>query len=83
MFHRIDDVSTIDGPRYFALAQRIGAYRGVMHAIFTARAHREAEEERRGGPSASMSSARAPEKVDASAAVAAADGWIEHVKEGG
>jgi hypothetical protein len=31
-FHRIDDPSTLDGPRYFRLAWRLAAYQGVMQA---------------------------------------------------
>ena len=31
-FHRVDDWRTLDGPRYFALANRLGAYTGVMQA---------------------------------------------------
>lgn len=28
--HRVDDMSTMDGPRFFQFALRLPAYRGVM-----------------------------------------------------
>lgn len=31
-FHRIDDVSALDGPTFFKLAWRLPAYTGVMQA---------------------------------------------------
>lgn len=31
-FHRIDDVTTMDGPTFFRLAWRLPAYTGVMQA---------------------------------------------------
>jgi hypothetical protein len=31
-FHRVDDPMTLDGPRYFSLAMRLGAYAGVVAA---------------------------------------------------
>jgi hypothetical protein len=36
VFHRIDDPSTLDGPRFFRLAWRLAAYQGVMQARVTA-----------------------------------------------
>lgn len=32
VFHRIDDVTTLDGPTFFRLAWRLPAYTGVMQA---------------------------------------------------
>lgn len=32
MFHRVDDVTTLDGPAFFRLAHRLPAYAGVMQA---------------------------------------------------
>lgn len=32
VFHRIDDIATLDGPRFFRLAWRLPAYQGVMRA---------------------------------------------------
>lgn len=32
VFHRIDDVSSLDGPTFFRLAWRLTAYTGVMQA---------------------------------------------------
>lgn len=32
VFHRIDDVTALDGPRFFRLAWRLSAYTGVMQA---------------------------------------------------
>ena len=84
-FHRVDDPLALDGPRYFALAQRVGAYRGVMHAIYTARAQRE-HDSRNGGPSTApgrSSASSQPSRVSEDVALAQlSDGWIEHVKEG-
>jgi hypothetical protein len=32
VFHRVDDVMTLDGPTFFRLAWRLPAYTGVMQA---------------------------------------------------
>ena len=79
-FHRIDDVSTIDGPRYFSLAQRLSAYQGVRGAVLAERAARERQE---GGGSGSSAPRGGVTRVSEAEAVIAADGWIEHVKEEG
>lgn len=84
-FHRVDDPLSIDGPRYFTLAQRLGAYAGVMAAIYTERQRREREGES-GAPSAApgRSGAGQTSRVsdDAALAMLASEGWAEHVKEG-
>lgn len=85
-FHRIDDPLSIDGPRYFTLAQRVGAYAGVMAAIYTERQRREREGES-GAPSVApgrSGSAGQTSRVsdDAALAMLASEGWAEHVKEG-
>ena len=84
-FHRVDDPLSIDGPRYFTLAQRLGAYAGVMAAIYTERQRREREGEN-GAPSAApgRSGAGQTSRVsdDAALAMLASEGWAEHVKEG-
>jgi len=36
VFHRVDDLGTLDGPRFFRLALRIFAYDGVMAARLAA-----------------------------------------------
>ena len=36
VFHRVDDLGTLDGPRFFQLALRIFAYDGVMAARLAA-----------------------------------------------
>jgi len=36
VFHRVDDLHTLDGPRFFRLALRIFAYDGVMAARLAA-----------------------------------------------
>ncbi len=33
VFHRVEDLDTLDGPRFFRLAYRIAAYQGVMAAV--------------------------------------------------
>lgn len=76
-FHRIDDVSQIDGPRYFALAQRISAYQGVRAAVLMERDRREREGE--SGPQSG--SAAKPSEVPNQAAFAASEGWVGHVVE--
>ncbi len=40
-FHRIDNIWAMDGPRFFYLAYRLTAYRGVMRSL----AERQAEEQ--------------------------------------
>jgi hypothetical protein len=30
VFHRVDDIYSLDGPRFFRLAARLSAYQGVM-----------------------------------------------------
>lgn len=85
-FHRIDDPMTIDGPRYFSLAARLGAYAGVMQARVLALR----EEERKAGsgahsaaPTASRSEAPSRVSDDTALAMLAADGWAEHITEEG
>lgn len=81
-FHRVDDPLSIDGPRYFSLAQRVGAYSGVMAAIYTERQRREHEGES-GAPSAAPGRSGQTSRVSDDVAIAQlSDGWIEHVKEG-
>lgn len=45
-FHRIDDIWTMNGPRFFAFAYRLPAYKGVMRALAEKQAM---DEEKRGG----------------------------------
>lgn len=86
-FHRIDDPMTIDGPRYFSLAVRLGAYLGVVAA--RAAEHRAAEQGRDTAPvAAPRSAATAPQQPTrqsdtALLATLAAEGWAEHVVEEG
>ena len=47
VFHRVDDVWSLPGPRFFRLAWRLAAYQGVMQA----RAVAEAEEREPAGRS--------------------------------
>lgn len=35
VFHRIDDVTVLDGPTFFKLAWRLPAYAGVMQNLVT------------------------------------------------
>jgi len=78
-FHRIDDVSAIDGPRYFYLAQRVSCYAGVRAAVLGERDRRERE----GVDGGSSSTSKAPKKVSDDAALASiSDGWVEHRKQG-
>lgn len=42
-FHRIDNIWAMNGPRFFALAYRLPAYRGVMRAL----AEKQANEQHR------------------------------------
>lgn len=84
-FHRIDDPSTIDAPRYFSLASRLAAYAGVIQARVVA----EREESREGrheahSPASAPSSPADPSRVSDVGALAmlAADGWVEHSTEG-
>lgn len=79
-FHRVDDVSTIDGPRYFSLAQRLSAYSGVMGAIVAERARRE-NDNGSGSPRAA-GGASSRTVVSDDMAIASAPEWIEHVKAG-
>ena len=84
-FHRVDDPLSIDGPRYFTLAQRLGAYAGVMAAIYTERQRREREGEsgaRRPAPGRSGAGQTSRVSDDAALAMLASEGWAEHVKEG-
>ena len=50
VFHRIDDVTALDGPRFFRLAWRLSAYTGVMQARVVAES--EADHDRPTAPSA-------------------------------
>lgn len=77
-FHRIDDVDKIDGPRYFSLAQRLTAYTGVRAAIVAERQRREDE-----GGSGAHSARGGASRVTETVGIAAAGGWVEHVKDEG
>lgn len=82
-FHRIDDPMTIDGPRYFSLASRVGAYGGVM--AYRVEKMRQDEEEAVSGPPTPRGGASSPDRpsrVDDDVALAMlADGWVEHTTE--
>lgn len=81
-FHRIDDPLSIDGPRYFSLAQRLTAYSGVMGAIAAERERRKREGES-GHSGAAQGTTSAPTRVPEEVALAQlADGWVEHNTEG-
>lgn len=81
-FHRIDDPFSIDGPRYFSLANRLGAYTGVIGAIAAERQRRE-QEGARGPSGVSQGTNSAPARVSEEVALAQlADGWVEHNTEG-
>jgi hypothetical protein len=81
-FHRIDDPMTIDGPRYFSLAKRLPAYRGVMY-VRAAALRDEGESPASGARSAAPAPSR-PSVIpdDVLLATLAADGQVEHTKEG-
>jgi hypothetical protein len=42
-FHRVDDMTQLDGPRFFRMAWRMAAYRGVLYMRMQAEAQ-DAEE---------------------------------------
>jgi hypothetical protein len=78
-FHRVDDPLSIDGPRYFSLAQRLTAYSGVLGALAA-----ERERRKRDGEGGASGTASAPARVSDDVAIAQlSDGWIEHTNEGG
>jgi hypothetical protein len=81
-FHRVDDPMTIDGPRYFSLANRLSAYSGVM----AARAEKLRQDEREGvsvAQGAAPTQSSGPSRVSDDAAIAMlSDGWVEHETEG-
>ncbi len=80
-FHRIDDPLSVDGPRYFSLANRLTAYTGVMGAIAAERARQE-QEGASAPSSASQGTSSAPARVSEEVALAQlADGWLEHTTE--
>lgn len=86
-FHRIDDPMTIEGPRYFRLAARLGAYAGVIAA--RALEERNSSEPRHAAPAPTSGPAASvtPTGVthvdnDVAFAMLAGEGWIEHVTEG-
>jgi hypothetical protein len=76
-FHRIDDPLSIPAPRYFMLANRLGAYTGVIQA----RAVERDQESREGGhaPVSSPAARDAPVRVsdDYLLDTLSADGWVE------
>jgi hypothetical protein len=80
-FHRIDDYTTMTSTRFFALATRLAAYRGVVRTHLEAELH-EREERRRGGtrpasrPRGTVT--EAPESV--TLAELEAEGFIRHRK---
>lgn len=78
-FHRIDDPFSIPGPRYFSLAYRLVAYRGVMRELMVAQ-----QQEAEGNYSQHAGAGEKVAMVPAEALVTslAADGWGEIRKEG-
>lgn len=43
VFHRVDDVRTLPLPRLFAMADRLGAYQGAVHAAIALEARQAAD----------------------------------------
>lgn len=81
-FHRIDDVSSMDGPRYFLLAPRLPAYRGALRARIEAERERENDQ----APVAQnprAASPAAPSRVPDSVMLARlqTEGLAEHTKD--
>ncbi len=85
VFHRVDDVMTLDGPRYFALAPLLAAYAGVMQARVI-KLREDEKEGRSGAHSAArpMSTPERPSRVsdDVALATLALEGWAERKIEG-
>lgn len=84
VFHRVDDPMTLDGPRYFSLALRLAAYAGVVQARAV-----KAKQDAEGGAAAPAATpgaapaAKTSRVADGTAlAMLAAEGWVEHDKEG-
>lgn len=83
-FHRIDDPMTLDGPRYFMLAERLPAYAGVLQARLMAERSRSndgAHAPQAAAPVASRQGATpaAPQAVPEAAMLATlGPSWVEH-----
>ena len=72
-FHRVDDWQTLPGPRYFLLANRLGAYTGAVQARGIAR--KQAEDNANG-----VKPGGAPARVVSDTAALdqlANEGWLE------
>ncbi len=68
-FHRVEDITQLDGPRFFRMAYRLSAYQGVMAARLAVQEQRHARGS--GGPVA----AGGPQEVPV--AQLQADGLVE------
>lgn len=76
VFHRVNDIYTMQGPRFFDYVLRLGAYMGVVQA----RIAKEKEDDK--GPDYTPGTTSQPSTVDESTALAmlGAD-WVEHTTE--
>lgn len=74
VFHRVDDPMRLAAPLYFARAERLTAYRGVMRA-------RLANEGQRAGGT-SVTPGRIAVDNDIALTQLANEGWVEHNVEG-
>lgn len=75
VFHRVDDPMTLSGPSYFARAERLPAYEGVM------RRRAQAEADRNGG--VSVTPGRVQVDDTTSIQRLETEGWLEHNVEAG
>jgi hypothetical protein len=77
-FHRIDDLATIDGPRFFRFALRLAAYTGAL----SARLYHE-HKEREGTPAGHSTGSQTQQasRVSDAVAIAQLGDWVEHTEE--
>lgn len=60
VFHRVEDITILDGPRFFRLAHRIFAYSGVMTARFAEQEHKQSPQPQQIGTSFSSGVVHVP-----------------------
>ena len=58
VFHRVDDIGALDGPKFFRLAWRLPAYQGVIRARLLAEREDRRETPSSDRPAASPTGAR-------------------------
>lgn len=73
-FHRVDDWRTLDAPRFFLLAIRLGAYQGALAGRIAAE---QRDEDERSGVAPGSAEKVSHVSDETALAMLANEGWVE------